>query len=57
MPASKLTRRWQTIVMSKRLGKFHTMRDLLEKIPVDVLRYFFVQRSISTHLDFDINLD
>lgn len=46
----------KSIVMSKRLGKFHTMRDLLEKIPVDVLRYFFVQRSISTHLDFDINL-
>jgi arginyl-tRNA synthetase len=46
----------RSIVMSKRLGKFHTMRDLLEKIPVDVLRFFFIQRSISTHLDFDLSL-
>ena len=44
------------IVMSKRLGKFHTMADLLEKIPVDVSRYFFVSRSLSQHLDFDLDI-
>ena len=45
------------VVMSKRLGKFHTMRDLVEKIPVDVLRYFFSCRGrYKTHLDFDLNL-
>ena len=44
------------IVMSKRLGKFHTMRDLIEKIPVDVCRYFFASRSQSQHLDFDLQL-
>ncbi len=46
----------QPVVMSKRLGQFHTMRDLLEKIPVDVIRYFFIMRSQSSHLDFDLDL-
>lgn len=44
------------VVMSKRLGKFQTMRDLIEKIPVDVCRYFFVTRALGTHLDFDLTL-
>ena len=43
------------ITMSKRLGRFHTLRDLLEKIPVDILRYFFISRSINQHLDFNIH--
>ena len=46
----------EAVVMSKRLGKFQTMRDLIEKIPVDVCRYFFVTRALSTHLDFDLTL-
>lgn len=44
------------VVMSKRLGKFQTMRDLITSIPVDVSRYFFVSRSQSSHLDFDLDL-
>jgi arginyl-tRNA synthetase len=44
------------VVMSKRLGKFHTMTDLLAKIPADVVRYFFLMRSQSSHLDFDLDL-
>lgn len=46
----------EPVVMSKRLGKFQTMRDLIAKIPVDVCRYFFVTRALSTHLDFDLTL-
>lgn len=46
----------QPVVMSKRLGKFQTMRDLTEKIPVDVCRWFFLQRGLSTPLDFDLEL-
>lgn len=42
------------LVMSKRLGQFQTMRDLIDKIPVDVSRYFFVARGQNTHLDFDL---
>jgi len=40
-------------VMSKRAGKFITMETLMEEIPIDVLRYFFVMRSFEAHLDFD----
>ena len=41
------------IVMSKRTGRFITLETLLEEIPVDVSRYFFVMRSPESHLDFD----
>ena len=41
------------IVMSKRTGRFITLQTLLEEIPVDVSRYFFVMRSPESHLDFD----
>lgn len=42
--------------MSKRLGKFTLMRELLEDIGTDVARYFFVMRSMESHLDFDLDL-
>lgn len=45
----------QPIVMSKRTGKFITMETLIEEIPVDVTRYFFVMRSFESHLDFDFS--
>lgn len=43
----------QPVKMGKRAGKFVTMEDLMEEIPVDVSRYFFVMRSFDSHLDFD----
>ncbi len=51
-----LIQKGKTLVMSKRLGKFYAMDDLIQKIPVDVSRYFFVTRSQSQHLDFDLDL-
>ncbi len=44
------------VVMSKRLGKLHTMYDLLQSIPRDVARFFFTARSSNQHLDFDLTL-
>lgn len=44
------------VEMSKRLGKFQTMRDLSKSIPLDAARYFFLMRSSSTPLDFDLDL-
>lgn len=41
------------VLMSKRTGRFITMETLLEEIPLDVSRYFFVMRSFESHLDFD----
>lgn len=46
----------ELVKMSKRLGNFSTMRDLLEEIGSDVARYFFVMRSMESHLDFDLEL-
>jgi len=46
----------ETVRMSKRMGRFSTMRDLINEIGVDVARYFFVMRSLESHLDFDLTL-
>ncbi len=46
----------EQVKMSKRLGKFSTMRELIDDIGVDVARYFFVMRSMDSHLDFDLDL-
>ncbi len=46
----------EAVKMSKRLGKFSTMEDLIEEVGVDVARYFFVMRSMESHLDFDLDL-
>ncbi|GIX41500.1 MAG: arginine--tRNA ligase [Leptospiraceae bacterium] len=43
------------IVMSKRAGKIIRMKELIEEVPIDVARYFFVMRSFDAHLDFDLN--
>ncbi len=46
----------ETVKMSKRLGQFSTMQDLIDEIGVDVARYFFIMRSLESHLDFDLTL-
>jgi arginyl-tRNA synthetase len=46
----------ELVKMSKRLGIFSTMRDLVDEIGTDVSRYFFVMRSLESHLDFDLAL-
>ena len=46
----------QPVKMSKRAGEFITMEELLEDVPRDAARYFFIMRNTSSHLDFDINL-
>lgn len=42
------------VKMSKRAGTSVTIKDLLEEIDSEALRYFFVMRSPDTQLDFDI---
>ncbi|OLN24196.1 arginine--tRNA ligase [Domibacillus antri] len=42
--------------MSKRTGKAVTMRELVEEVGLDAVRYFFAMRSGDTHLDFDLDL-
>lgn len=51
-----LMREGQPVKMSKRAGEFITMDDLLEEVPKDAARYFFIMRNTSSHLDFDLDL-
>ncbi len=51
-----LVQEGELVKMSKRLGKFSTMSELLDDIGTDVARYFFVMRSLESHLDFDLAL-
>ncbi|MBW7857208.1 MAG: arginine--tRNA ligase [Leptonema sp. (in: Bacteria)] len=44
----------EPVVMSKRTGKIITLNELIQEIPIDVVRYFFTMRSFDTHLDFDL---
>lgn len=52
----KLKKGGKSVSMSKRSGTFETLKDLLDKIPKDVVRFFFLMRSSSQHLDFDLDL-
>ncbi|HAI86558.1 MAG TPA: arginine--tRNA ligase, partial [Firmicutes bacterium] len=51
-----LMRDGQPVKMSKRAGEFISMDDLLEEVPKDAARYFFIMRNTSSHLDFDLDL-
>jgi len=42
--------------MSKRSGKAVTMRDLVDDVGVDAVRYFLASRSAETPMDFDLDL-
>jgi len=44
------------IRMSKRRGTYVTMDELLDEVPVDAARYFFLTKAYDTHLDFNLDL-
>ncbi|MCF6138948.1 arginine--tRNA ligase [Pseudalkalibacillus berkeleyi] len=46
----------ERVKMSKRTGKAVTLRDLMDEVGVDAMRYFFAMRSSDSHLDFDMDL-
>ncbi len=49
----------EKLKMSKRLGQFQTMYDLMDflgKDSKDIARYFFITRALETPLDFDLDL-
>ncbi len=46
----------EEVSMSKRAGTFITMEELLDEVGVDAARFFFVMRSPSSPLDFDMDL-
>ncbi len=51
-----LMRDGQQVKMSKRTANFVTLGELLDWVGPDATRFFFIMRSVSSHLEFDINL-
>ena len=46
----------EIIKMSTRKGNFITLEKLIDEVGMDVVRYFFIMRSINSHLNFDLKL-
>jgi len=51
-----LLEKGRVLRMSKRKGVYVLMSDLLDDISPDVVKFFFLQKSTSTHLNFDLTL-
>ncbi len=46
----------ETKKMSKRLGNVILLEDLVNELGIDVVRWFYAEKAISTHMEFDIEL-
>ena len=46
----------EVVRLSKRAGEIIMLRDLMEEVGTDACRFFFLQRSADSTLDFDIDL-
>jgi arginyl-tRNA synthetase len=51
-----LMRDGQQVKMSKRSANFVTLEELIEEVGSDAVRFFFLMRAVSSHLEFDLNL-
>lgn len=54
--AVRLIKDGKEVKMSKRAGTYVALDDILDEVGPDVARFFFLQKSVDTHLDFDLNL-
>ena len=44
------------VKMSKRSGTFVTVREVLDEVGRDALRFFILMHEVNTHIDFDLDL-
>ncbi len=51
-----LSRHGRPVPMSKRQGEFVTFREVLDEVGVDATRFFYLMRTMESHLDFDLDL-
>jgi len=51
-----LIKQGRMVSMSTRAGEFVTLREMMDEVGVDAMRYFFLMRKCDSHLDFDIDL-
>jgi len=52
----KVVRGGETVKMSKRAGDYVTVRELIDEVGRDAVRYFFLMRTVDSELVFDIDL-
>ncbi len=52
----RLIKDGQEVSMSKRAGSYLTMREVMQEVGRDVMRFFLLMRSSESHLDFDLDL-
>ena len=52
----RLFEKGEEVRMSKRAGTFVTLEELINRTGVDVARFFFLQRSPGSHLNFNLDL-
>ncbi len=46
----------EVVKMSTRKANFITLDELIDEVGADVVRYFFIMRSMDSHLNFDLGL-
>ncbi len=51
-----LIRSGEKVKMSTRKAEFITLQELIDQLGLDVVRYFFIMRSMNSHLNFDLDL-
>lgn len=51
----RLTRGGTEVKMSKRRGEYVTLQELVDEVGLDAARYFFLEKSPDTHIDFDLD--
>ena len=51
-----LTKKGEKVKMSTRKANFVTLDELMDIVGLDVVRYFYLMRSMDSHLNFDIEL-
>lgn len=52
----RLMKDGEELKMSKRTGNAVTIRELMNEVGTDVIRYFFVSHSLDSQIDFDLDL-
>ena len=51
-----IVQKGEVVKMSTRKANFVTLDELIEEVTPDVVRYFFLMRTINSHLNFDLAL-
>jgi arginyl-tRNA synthetase len=51
-----VTKGGEEVKISKRAGNYVTVRDLVEQVGADAMRYFLLMRKADSHFEFDVDL-